>query len=258
MTPRLATLALLAAAALPSTALAQANAFSIVNPAGRIIGKSTYTIAKTKDGYAVKSRFEYRTGVTVDVPKDPSGRDLTYGGAIATDAQISAEYKVDPTGNFLSGFLQNGATQTITSLTPTKPRDTVIIGGMQGGVNLGSRSLTVPKPDFLLAADYDPSAMQVLLTAAIEHPHPDHIYLLVIPGVGRSPNNILYITVADPTDATGTLDAKPLPLKHYALAWNKAKGDLYADDKGTLMLARIGTLRVDYVRNKFKLDDTAK
>ena len=113
----------------------------------------------------------------------------------------------------------------------------------------------MPKPDFMVAPDYDPSAMQVLLTAALAHPHSDHLYLLVVPrSAAKGSTTPLYITIADPTDATGTLDGKPITLKHYALGWNKAKGDLYADADGTLMQADVGPLNVSYIRAKFKLD----
>ena len=71
---------------------------------------------------------------------------------------------------------------------------------MQGGVNLGSKSCwRCPSPIFLLAPDYDPSAMQVLLSGALAHPHADHLYLLVVPASGAmGANNALYVTVADP------------------------------------------------------------
>ena len=98
--------------------------------------------------------------------------------------------------------------------------------------------------------------MQVLLTSALAHPHSDHLYLLVVPASGAmGANNALYVTIADPTDATGTLDGKPVALKRYALGWNKAKGAIYADAEGTLMLADVGTIKVKYVRAKFKVDD---
>jgi hypothetical protein len=246
----------LSLATFAATAGAQANSFQLINKGGKAIGKASYTIDKTKDGYKVKAKFEYRTGVAV-----PSDNPDSYGpssdGSNITDAQVTSEYKVDGNGNYLSGFTQNSANQTITSFSPSKPRDVVVIGQVQGGVGLGSKSLGMPKPDFLVAPDFDPSAMQVLLTGVLAHPHADHLYLLAVPASGpRSVNNALYLTIADPTDATGTLDGKPVALKHYALGWNKAKGDLYADANGTLMQANIGTINARYVRAKFALDET--
>jgi len=238
-----------------AAACAQANSFQLINKGGKAVGKASYTIDKTKDGYKVKSKFEYRSGAVV-LSDNPDPYGASSDGANITDAQVTSEYKVDANGNFISGFTQNSANQTLTSFSPSKPRDTVVIAQMQGGVNLGSKSLGMPKPDFLVAPDYDPSAMQVLLTGALAHPHSDHIYLLAVPASNpRNANNALYLTIADPTDATGTLDGKPVALKHYALGWNKAKGDLYADANGTLMEANIGTIGVRYVRTKFALDE---
>jgi hypothetical protein len=112
----------------------------------------------------------------------------------------------------------------------------------------------MPKPDFLVAPDYDPGAMQVLLTGALTHPHSDHLYLLVVPGIGSKPTQALYITIADPTDATGTLDGKPAALKQYALAWNQSKGTLYTDADGKLMQVNSGPTGASYIRTGFKLD----
>jgi hypothetical protein len=239
--------------AFAATAFAQANNFQLVK-GDKTIGKATYTIDKTKDGgYKVKARFEYRTGQAAsDLTADPS-RPGSMPTAI-TDAQMSSEYKVDANGNYLSGFTQDSADQMITSLTPSKTRDVVVVGQTQGGTSLGSKSLPMPKPDFLVAPDYDPSAVQVLLTAAHAHPHSDHTYLLVVPGIGNKGTQAVYLTIADPTDATGTLNGKPVAVKQYALGWYQTKGVLYTDADGTLMQVNVGPIDSSYVRNGFKLD----
>jgi hypothetical protein len=238
-----------------SSAFAQANSFQLINKAGRVIGKASYSINKTKDGYKVSAKYEYRTGIAnAVVDADPGKPGMN--GANVTDSQFSSEYKVDANGNYISGYAQNSANQMITSFSPSKTRDVIVIGQVQGGTGLGSKTLPMPKPDFLVAPDYDPSAIQILLTGALAHPHADHLYLVAVPASGYpAGNNALYINVADPTDATGSLDGKPVALKHYALGWNKTTGDLYADASGTIMQADIGTINIKYVRAKFKLDD---
>ncbi|HEY5331029.1 MAG TPA: hypothetical protein VIJ79_14170 [Acidobacteriaceae bacterium] len=239
--------------AFAATAFAQANNFQLIK-GGRTVGKASYTIDKTKDGgYKVKARFEYRTGLTaVDITPDPSRPGATPG--TITDAQMSSEYKVNANGDFLSGFTQNSADQMITSLAPSKTRDVVVIGQMQGGTNLGSRSLPVPKPDFMVAPDYDPSAIQMVLTASLAHPHSDHLYLLVVPGIGNKGTQAMYINLADPADATGTLNGKPVALKEYPVGWNQTKGVIYTDADGTLMQIDVGPIGASYVRNGFKVD----
>lgn len=239
--------------AFATTAFAQANSFQLIK-GGRTVGKASYTIDKTKDGgYKVKAKFEYRTGLAAtDLTTDPSRPGST--PAAITDAQMSSEYKVDANGNYLSGFTQDSADQMITSFSPSKTRDVVVVGQAQGGTSLGSRSLSMPKPDFLVAPDYDPSAMQVVLTAALAHPHPDHLYLLVVPGIGKQGTQALYINIADPTDATGTLNGKPVALKQYPVGWNQTRGVLYTDADGTLMQVEVGPTGASYVRNGFKPD----
>jgi len=236
-----------------TTAFAQANNFQLVK-GGRTVGKASYTIDKVKDGsYKVKARFEYRTGLTaVDVTADPSRPEAT--PATITDAQMSSEYKVDANGNYTSGFTQDSADQMITSLSPSKTRDVVVVAQSQGGTSLGSRSMPMPKPDFMVAPDYDPSAMQVVLTAALAHPHSDHLYLLVVPGIGKQGTQAMYINIADPTDTTGTLNGKPVALKQYPVGWNKTRGAFYTDADGTLMQVDDGPLNASYIRNGFKLD----
>jgi hypothetical protein len=236
-----------------ATAFAQANSFQLIK-GGRTVGKASYTIDKVKDGsYKVKGRFEYRTGQLVtDNSPDPS-RPASMG-PVVNEAQMSFEYKVDASGNYLSGFMQSGTDQMMTSFSPSKTRDAVVVGQTQGGTSLGSRTLPMPKPDFLVAPDYDPSAIQVVLTGALAHPHADHLYLLVVPGIGRQATQTVYINIADPTDATGTLNGKPVALKQYPIGWNKTRGTLYADADGTLMQVDIGPTGASYVRNGFKPD----
>lgn len=242
-------------AALAVTACAQANSFQLVNKSGRAVGKASYSISKSKDGgQNVKAKFEYRTGVAdTTVVTDPG--KMTNDGSNITDNQITAEYKVDANGNYLSGFLQNGATQAITSFTPTKPRDGIDISTMQGGVSSTPRNLAMPKKDFLVAPDYDPSAMQVLLTTILNRPHDDHTYLVAVPAVGRGLNQPMYIKAGDPVDATGKLDGKDIKLKKLPIGWVKGQGALYYDEAGNLMQAYIATINITYIRNKFVLDE---
>ena len=55
-------------------------------------------------------------------------------------------------------------------------------------------------------------------------------------------------------DAAGTLEGKPLTLKHYRLNYQKAKAELYTDADGKLMEADMGTTSASYVRVKFAMD----
>jgi hypothetical protein len=249
--------AALSLAIFAATGLAQANNFQLVNSSGKTVGKASYTIDKTKDGYKVKARYEYKTGGSASPVSSPDPNNPSISSVPVTEAQMSSEAKIDANGNYLSGFVQDSAIQMITSFSPSKTRDSVVIGQTQGGTGLGSKTVPMPKPDFLVAPDYDPGAIQALLTGALAHPHSDHLYLLLVPGVGSKPTQALYITIADPTDATGSLDGKPVALKQYTLGWNQSRGVLYADADGKLMQVNVGTTGASYIRNAFKLDAKA-
>lgn len=233
-----------------ATALAaDANSF-ILTRAGKQVGKASYTIDKAKDGsFHGKARFEYRLASAMSL-NTTTGADNT--GNQITEGQYTFDFKADPAGRFLSGYLQNMATQTILSFQPDKARTTVTIGEAQGG-STQSKSLTMPLPDYLVTPDYDPSAIQVFLTAAFAHPHEDGKYALVIPGNGRTLTSFIYVALKPATDANGTLDGKPVTLKHYQLQFYKGMGDLYTDADGTLMQADIPTLSASYTRVKFAL-----
>lgn len=253
--------AAVAVASLPLSAFAaaDANSFALVNHAGRNIGKASYTITKTKDGYKVTTHFQYRAGISGDatVAADDPTKTTANSGATVTDYQYSGEYKIADDGSFLSGFTQNSANQILSSFQPNKTRSLVTVGQIQGGVNLGSRDIELPKPWFLLAPDYDPSAIQLLLTAAAAHPHSDSTYLFLVPASGSGPkalNTPLFVTLQPLSDTpAGTLDGKPVTLKHIQMNYHAGKADLYVDDAGNLMQADMGTLSASYIRTKFVL-----
>jgi len=252
----------LALAAMVATAFAaDANNFTLVNAAGKTVGKASYSIDKVKDGVRVRCKFQYRITVhgseqTSEQAGDPSAHS---SGIPVTEAQYSGEYKISAAGDFLSGFTQNSANQMLTSYQPGKKGDLLTIGQIQGGVNGGSRDLPLPAPHFLLAPNYDPSALQVLLTTALSQPHANSTYLLVVPAGpnvrGGGGDNALYVTLQPERSsaASGTLAGKPLTLKHYLMNYHEGHADLYADADGTLMEADLGPLGVNYIRTGFTL-----
>jgi len=264
MTLRSAVLSLALASIATTAFAADANSFALVSAAGKTLGKASYTIDKTKDGYRVRIKFQYRlsaaevqaaTDTTGDLPE--TGRR---GGGAALgveEAQYNAEYKISAAGDFLTGYTNNGATQMLTSYQPDKKGEILTIGQIQAGVSGGSRDLPLPSPHFLLAPDYDPSALQILLTTALTHPHADSTYALVIPA-GANPrgrNNTLYVTLQPDLaiPAGGTLAGKPIVLKHYLLNYHDGHADLYADADGNLMEAELGPISAKYIRNGFTL-----
>jgi len=248
----LRTAALIVALSCTATAALAAdnNSFTLLH-AGKPIGRASYTIDTTKDGYRLRSHFEYRIPAA---PADALNSD--HGSSAPTEAQYSSEFKIDVDGNFLSGYTQNAANQMITAYQPDKLRDSITVSQNQGGVSGDGRTLAMPGPNFLVAPDYDPGTLQILLTTSLAHPHKDSKYTLLVPGNGASPkssNTLIYIAIHTAPDATGTLDGKPVTLKHYQVSYLKGSADLYTDDTGRLMEADMGPLGSTFVRAKFAL-----
>ena len=57
------------------------------------------------------------------------------------------------------------------------------------------------------------------------------------------------------SDAHGTLDGKPIDLKHYTLRFHAGDADVYTDTEGKLMEADMKQMSSKYVRVKFALDE---
>ena len=217
---------------------------------GKPIGKAYYTLEK-KNGYHSKAHFNYRLAAAISTNNSTS-MDSSRGNMI-TEGEFTYDYKADDDGNFLSGYIQSGTTQTITSFQMDKARTTVTIGENQAGVS-ASKSLTMPGPNYLVVPDYDPSSIQIFLAAALAHPHPDSKYAFIVPGTaGRGGTSYIYVALKPPTDANGSLNGKPIALKHYVLQYFKSSADLYTDVDGNLMEADMGNLSAEYVRVKFAL-----
>ena len=222
---------------------------------GKPVGKAYYSIDKNKGGgYHGKAHFNYKLAAEVSLNNSTSA-DSSRGNVI-TEGEFLYDYKTDDSGNFLTGYFQNGVTQTITSFQMDKPRTTVTIGENQAGVS-ASKSLAMPGPDYGLLPDYDPSSVQMFLTTALAHPHADGKYTLIVPGLsGRGGTGYIYVAFKPAAaDANGSLDGKPIALKHYTLQYLKGSADLYTDADGNLMEADMatGTLTANYVRVKFAL-----
>lgn len=249
---------------LSAFAAADKDVFTLVH-GGKPVGKASYTISKSKDGFHVVAHFQYHVGIGRGGDLDESANGVMSisnkggGGSqiVFNEGQMTEDYKITDDENYLSGFIQNATNQMLTSYQPDKARKVVIIGQNQGGIAGDSRSLELPSPDFLIAADYDPSAIQLLVNKVMNHPHKDNTYLVLTPvSYGGRPGGTQAVPVAMALmdgAASGTLDGKPVTLKHFQMKFHSGAADIYTDDAGNLMEADMGTLSTNYVRNGFAL-----
>jgi hypothetical protein len=226
---------------------------------GKPSGKASYTIDKTKDGFHVKSKVSYRLSAAATTPDDPpastKGRSANAAPGLAGDFQFVEDYKLDTNSSYTGGFTMNMVSLLITSYTPSKSRDTLVIGQTQNGVP----ALTTPiaiKPDFVMLPDYDPSALQSLLLQTAAHPAPKDLYLAVIPGKRPDDDAAPALWLTDQPEAHGTLDGKPITLRHFILRLYKSQFDLFADETNTLMLGTSTALSAIYTRDSFVLIST--
>jgi len=248
--------------AVPSFAAAK-NTFTLLDKKGKHIGSASFSIDKSKNGFKVHSDYEF-TGETGngqnDMPGLPGVANSRGGSASSAEFHYSFEYSIDPTGSFQSGYNQNYASKTMTSFQPNKARTAMSIPVTQGSTQMGTRDITLAKPNFIMAANYDPSGIQVLINASLASPWPNNVYFVIIPATpDQDPNSSNYadnVLLQPAADTTGTLDGKSVALKHYVLKFHNGNADVYTDADGNLMEAIMNPLQTTYVRSKFVLTPT--
>lgn len=241
-------------AALPAAAQ---NDFTITLN-GKPAGKCSYTIEKSKDGSHIKSKISYHlspsSAPTQETAVSTRGRSSSSTTGMATDYQFVEDYKLDANNTYVGGFMTDMKTLTVTSYTPSKTRDKLVIAQNQNGSASVANPIDI-KSNFVMLPDYDPSALQALLLEAASHHAEKDLYLAVIPKrTDADPVPALWLT--DLPEAHGTLDGKPITLRHHVLRLYKSQFDIFADDTNTLMLATSTALSAIYTRENFILTST--
>jgi hypothetical protein len=235
------------------------NKFKLIYTSnGKSIGVASYTLDPTKNGFKLHSTFDVNmdNGGVNDLQTDPSMGNSRGGGGSTIDVTYSSDYKLNPEGTFLSGYSQSSATQAMIVIVPSKSRDSVTVRESRNGTDVGSQTVTMTSPDFFLMPNYDPGAIQALITAALVHPHADKHYLLLVPAnpdLGQNDNSAGITALDSAPDATGTLNGSPITLKHLTLKLRAGSAEIYTDEAGNLMEAIIGPLRASYIRDRFSL-----
>ena len=248
MTLRAVAFVLIAIAPTAAVLHAQTNTFDIVS-GGKVVGHSTYTLAKAKQGFRLQGRTTY-----VIRPAEARTTD---------DVRLTDNY----------GFVQSSITdqnsQIVYSYIPDKSRTTLTIGTIQAGA-MDSHSLPI-KPDVAFLPSFDAGAAQVMLLLALTHPTSTNLYNVIVPGnSGHSQkqsdaksldaeagdshpgDNDYDVLWAKGADATGTLDGKPITLHSFTLT-GKVNWTFYADDQNNLMQVDSSQDKASCVRANFKL-----
>ena len=257
--------AFLALASLSLPALAaknKDNTFTLVDAtSGKNVGKASYSIQQSKKGYKIDGRFQYNITSTSTPAAGTQTKGKGNSNASSNEqGQYDISYKVDSNGNFLSGSIQDQLAQKTYSWQPNKQRTTIEVSTIQAG-SLGSPTTApLPKPDFFMVTDGDPSAIQVLMTASQAHPSPNSVYLLLVPEDAINPKNkYILVSIQPDADRTGTLDGKSIALKSFILRFHTGPtAEVYLDGNGNLMEADLAKLQLNYIRKGFTLTPAAK
>lgn len=239
---------------------AEPNNFRLLSMAGRTVGKASYTVEPGKGGLRVRSSYSYRL-LPEDLPTTGNVGPAAVGrGTPGQEAQMHAEYKVAANGDLIEGYSENQANGLMTSYS-TDREHKLLISSVQSGVHGLVSTVDMPKPDFLLAALYDPAALQLLLTVARERTPPNGSFLLAVPRAGSA--TPVAVQLKGEPDAAGTLQGQPCAVKHLALFFGEdtaakdpqtaPRAELYTDAEGRLMEADLGIFGIRYVRADFKL-----
>lgn len=214
---------------------ADKNAF-LLNRWGKTAATTTYTVDTVKDGVRVRSRVEY-TG-------DGQGNTRAFEYAIGKDGRLNSATRHDTTT----------WSDTLTIFTPSKANDALTVSDMKGTERTAERTFPLPSPESTLVLPDDPAIWEVLLKVIAAHPHANGIYMLTVPAYDKIPDQVLPFQLSPAAESTGTLDGKPIPLKHYTLTFHDGpKTEIYTDADGRLMCAQVGAPNATHIRKNFTL-----
>jgi hypothetical protein len=259
MTIRSAALLVALACSTLAASASPANKFKLIYISnGKSIGQASYTLEPTKNGFKLHTTLDVTmdNGGVNDLQTNASTGNSRGGSSSATDVTYSCEYKLTAGESFDSGYCQSSTTQTMIMLATSKARDSVTVRLSRTGTDAGAQTVTLTTPDYFVLPNYDPGAIQALMTGALAHPHADKHYLLLVPAnpdLGQNANSAGVTTLEADGDAKGTLNGNPVALKHYTLTLLAGTAEIYTDEAGSLMEVVMTPLRASYVRDKFVL-----
>ncbi|HEY0308002.1 MAG TPA: hypothetical protein VGB94_07565 [Acidobacteriaceae bacterium] len=240
-------LSLAAALLLTSTGAAQAQNTFTIQSNGAPTGKCVYSFDKTKDGYKIVSRYQART---VSQFKEADAADpITRNGS---SIQQTHSYKLDTNYGYTGGNVVDSTSQITNGYSPNKPHTELLLTTLQAGIQGPSKDLPL-MAGYIVAPNYDASALQALLSQATSHPTADGLYFLIVPQDPKSGPKSGQIKWTALADTTGTLAGKTLTVHHYGFSYGKPLYNIYADETNTLMQVDLSSPNVSYVRSGFVL-----
>jgi hypothetical protein len=199
---------------------------------GKLVGNTTYTLADSKGDIKVSSSVDRH-----DYP-----------------VPMTEEFRIGSDGLVRSGLVTRVNDHAIIVYKPEKQNSTLEVLPTRNGDPQTTAVWNLPRPDFLIGLMEDAATWQLLTDTATAHPHPDNIYPLLIVGENNfTPDRLEMGHLSPPVPAKGTLDGRPIDLRHYVFTLSKGPVDLYVDAQGTLMQAEVAGYGYKHVRTNFTL-----
>jgi hypothetical protein len=197
---------------------------------GKTIGSADYAFSSTELGWAATSHSDFDLQAHV-----VTTRNLTFlkDWGVLSDAS----------------FIMAGEVPESLTLTPNATHTKLTFHAVAAGQEVNSDFDL--DPHTVVLPNFDPAGLQVLLNMQASAPAPDGNYMCLVPS---GQGTMLPCTFTQAGAGSGTLDSKPLPLKHWLLKLGPVAMDVWANANGDLMLASVAAQNVAYTRTGFALD----
>jgi hypothetical protein len=199
---------------------------------GKKVGTTSYTLASSKGTTKVSSRVDRH-----DYP-----------------VPMTEEFRIGGDGLVLSGLVTRPNDKVTVVYNIDKQHKKIDVLPNKNGEAQPAATWNLPRPDFVIGLMEDSATWQMLMDAVTAHPHSDNVYPILNVGENNfTPDRVEVGRLSAPDDAKGTLDGKPVALRHFVLTLPKGAVDIYVDADGRLMQAEVASYGYKHVRAGFTL-----
>ena len=218
----------------PAAVVAQAGSFDVAQ-LGHTVGTARFSFVANADGYDSTSL------VRVDL------KGLNY--ALSKTEQLSAANELQHVQ--LSAVVNGTAVNVTAAPDSAQMLLNVSANGHSSTVRLDGHPAAVFLPDF------DPGALETLLTLGVSHNNRD-LWALIPKQSGSEAASIAAIELATYADETGTLDGKAIAVHHLVATIAGSRTDLFSGPENQLLQAELPQAGFALVRKGFVLTPPAR
>jgi len=222
-------IAVLPALILPPAAIAQAGSFDVLK-LGHPVGTASFNVVANADGYDSTSLVRvYMKGLSYSLSKTE---------------QLSAANELR--------HVQLSATVNGTAVNLTAAPDTAQLLLNVSANGRSSTARLAQHPTAVFMPDFDPGALETLLTLGVNHNNRD-LWAILPKQSGAQPGSVAAIELATYADEAGTLDGKPIPVHHVVASIAGTRTDLFSGPENQLLQAELPQVGFALVRKGFIL-----